>query len=63
MPTILVVDDHPTNRKLIKAVLGYEFYRVLEESFGSEHESLVLSEIENKEGIYESIKKFLGKGK
>ena len=26
-------------------------------------ESLVLSEIENKEGIYESIKKFLGKGK
>src|SRR5436190_17806507 len=40
-----------------------EFYRVLEESFGSEHESLVLSEIENKEGIYESIKKFLGKGK
>ena len=40
-----------------------EFYRVLEESFGSEHETLVLSEIENKEGIYESIKKFLGKGK
>jgi len=40
-----------------------EFYRVLEEAFGSEHESLVLSEIENKEGIYESIKKFLGKGK
>ncbi len=40
-----------------------EFYRVLEEAFGSEHESLVLSEIENKEGIYESIKTFLGKGK
>ena len=40
-----------------------EFYRVLEEAFGNEHESLVLSEIENKEAIYESIKKFLGKGK
>jgi sporulation protein YhbH len=40
-----------------------EFYRVLEEAFGSDHESLVLSEIENKEGIYESIKTFLGKGK
>ena len=40
-----------------------EFYRVLEEAFGSEHETLVLSEIENKEGIYDSIKKFLGKGK
>ena len=40
-----------------------EFYRVLEEAFGSEHETLVLSEIENREAIYDSIKKFLGKGK
>lgn len=40
-----------------------EFYRVLEEAYGSEHETLVLSEIESKEGIYDSIKKFLGKGK
>jgi len=40
-----------------------EFYRVLEETFGDDHEALVLSEIENKDGIYESIKKFLGKGK
>jgi hypothetical protein len=40
-----------------------EFYRVLEEAFGSDHETLVLSEIESKEGIYESIKTFLGKGK
>jgi uncharacterized sporulation protein YeaH/YhbH (DUF444 family) len=40
-----------------------EFYRVLEDAFGTEHETLVLSEIENKEGIYESIKTFLGKGK
>jgi sporulation protein YhbH len=40
-----------------------EYYRVLEETFGTDHESLVLSEIENKDGIYESIKKFLGKGK
>src|SRR6266540_2859069 len=30
MPTILVVDDQPTNRKLIKTVLGYESYRFLE---------------------------------
>ncbi|HEX5105301.1 MAG TPA: DUF444 family protein [Pirellulaceae bacterium] len=40
-----------------------EFYRVLEEAFGAEHETLVLSEIENREAIYDSIKKFLGKGK
>jgi len=53
MPTILVVDDHPTNRKLIKAVLGYEFYRVLEASDGSEglakarieHPDLVITDI------------------
>ena len=36
---------------------------MLEEAFGNEHEKLVLSEIENKEAIYDSIKKFLGKGK
>ena len=40
-----------------------EFYRVLEEAFGTEHETLVLSEIENREAIYDSIKTFLGKGK
>ena len=41
-----------------------EFYpRRCEDAFGDEHESLVLSEIENKEAIYESIKQFLGKGK
>ena len=40
-----------------------EYLRVLEEAFGSEHETLVTSEIENQEGIYDSIKKFLGKGK
>ena len=32
-------------------------------AFGDEHDNLVLSEIENKEAIYDSIKKFLGKGK
>ena len=37
--------------------------RRCEGRFGDEHETLVLSEIENKEAIYESIKKFLGKGK
>ena len=40
-----------------------EFIRVLEGRFGDEHEKLVLSEIEDKEAIYESIKAFLGKGK
>jgi len=40
-----------------------EYYRVLEEAFGTDHEQLVLSEIENKEGIYDSIKTFLGKGR
>lgn len=40
-----------------------EYYRVLEEAFGEEHDCLILSEIENKEGIYASIKTFLGRGK
>ncbi|HZL87737.1 MAG TPA: DUF444 family protein [Pirellulaceae bacterium] len=40
-----------------------EYMRVLEEAFGDEHETMVLSEIENKEAIYDSIKTFLGKGK
>jgi sporulation protein YhbH len=40
-----------------------EFYRVLEDAFGREHPTLILSEIENKEAIYESIRKFLGTGK
>jgi hypothetical protein len=36
---------------------------VLEDAFGREHPTLILSEIENKEAIYESIRKFLGTGK
>ena len=40
-----------------------EYLRSLENAFGSEHETVVLSEIENKEGIYDSIKTFLGRGK
>src|SRR6185503_5258061 len=35
-PTILVVDDHSINRKLIKAVLSDGEYRVLEAADGSE---------------------------
>jgi hypothetical protein len=35
----------------------------LQGRFGERHESLVLSEIEDKEAIYESIKTFLGKGR
>jgi uncharacterized protein len=40
-----------------------EFLGHLQNRFGERHESLVLSEIEDKEAIYESIKMFLGKGR
>ena len=40
-----------------------EFCRSLSAAFGDEHETLVLSEIQDEEAIYESIKQFLGKGK
>lgn len=40
-----------------------QFYKDLREQFGPEHESVILSKIENKEGILQSIKDFLGKGK
>ncbi len=40
-----------------------EYIRSLRSAFGDKHEKLVMSEIENKEGIYESIKLFLGTGK
>jgi hypothetical protein len=40
-----------------------EYIRALRNKFGERNEKLVLSEIEDKEGIYNSIKAFLGKGK
>ena len=40
-----------------------EYLRRWRKRFGTNHEKLVLSEIEDKEGIYDSIKTFLGKGK
>lgn len=40
-----------------------QFYKDLKEHFGVDHESVILSKIENKEGILMSIKDFLGKGK
>jgi hypothetical protein len=40
-----------------------EYLHALEEAFGDEHETLILSEIAGHEAIYDSIKKFLGKGK
>lgn len=40
-----------------------QFYRDLIETYGMQHESLLLSKIENKDGILASIKDFLGKGK
>jgi sporulation protein YhbH len=40
-----------------------QFHKDLKEQFGADHESVILSKIENKEGILQSIKDFLGKGK
>lgn len=40
-----------------------QFYKDLREHFGDGHDSVILSKIENKEGILPSIKEFLGKGK
>ena len=40
-----------------------EYIRSLEAAFGDDNEHLILSEIEDKEAIFDSIKKFLGKGK
>jgi sporulation protein YhbH len=40
-----------------------EYIRSLQEEFGSDEPRLILSEIENHEAIYRSIKKFLGTGK
>lgn len=40
-----------------------EFIRDLQEHFGTEHEQVVLSEIEGRDSIYDSIKQFLGKGR
>jgi sporulation protein YhbH len=40
-----------------------EFIHALESIFGKNHEKLVVSQIEDKNAIYESINKFLGKGK
>ncbi len=40
-----------------------QFYKDLAEHFGKKHDSVILSKIENKDGILQSIKDFLGKGK
>jgi sporulation protein YhbH len=40
-----------------------EFLRVLDAVFGKDHDTVVLSDIENRDAIFDSIKKFLGKGK
>jgi len=42
---------------------GGEYMHLLEGVFGREHEKLVLSEIPDKDAIYDSIREFLGKGK
>ena len=40
-----------------------QFYKDLREYFGPHHEEMILSKIENKDGILQSIKDFLGKGR
>jgi sporulation protein YhbH len=40
-----------------------EYIRSLETEFEDKHDNLILSEIEDKDAIYDSIKKFLGTGK
>jgi uncharacterized sporulation protein YeaH/YhbH (DUF444 family) len=40
-----------------------QFYKDLQNHFGESHEDVILSRIENREGILNSIKDFLGKGK
>ncbi|MBI2606987.1 MAG: DUF444 family protein [Deltaproteobacteria bacterium] len=40
-----------------------QFYKDLREEFGEDHERIILSKVENKDGIIQSIKDFLGKGK
>ncbi len=40
-----------------------EYIRALEAEFGHDHDKVVLSEIENKDAIFDSIKLFLGKGR
>ncbi len=40
-----------------------QFYKDLTAKYGTGNEKLTLSKIKNKEGILDSIKEFLGKGK
>ncbi len=40
-----------------------QFYKDLAQKYGTEHESVIMSKIKNKEAILDSIKEFLGKGK
>ena len=40
-----------------------QFYKDLTEGFGEKDDRVILSKIENKDGIIQSIKDFLGKGK
>jgi uncharacterized sporulation protein YeaH/YhbH (DUF444 family) len=40
-----------------------QFYKDLREAFPANDDAVILSKIENKEGIMTSIKEFLGKGK
>ena len=39
-----------------------QFYKDLKIRFGTEHENIILSKIQNKDAILQSIRDFLGKG-
>ena len=40
-----------------------QFFKDLAQKYGTDHDSVILSKIKNKEAILDSIKEFLGKGK
>lgn len=40
-----------------------QFYKDLSQKYGTDHDSVILSKIKNKDAILDSIKEFLGKGK
>jgi len=40
-----------------------QFYKDLETQYGTRADKVILSQIKNRDGILDSIKEFLGKGK
>ena len=63
--TVFAIDRDPDAVKGAAPLLDRYAGRlhILQGRFGDRHESLVLSEIEDRDAIYESIRTFLGKGR